>query len=74
MNKLPKIVQCPDVEGLIDLTPGRNYEVVSTDGVWNKFFGYYFEIFDDELDKRGCIEKKCAHLNKNNWIIIERES
>lgn len=57
-------------EGCKDyLTPFKEYEV---DGIWAESDderGFGIVIINDDGYKLGCLEKECAGLNGQDWII-----
>lgn len=59
----------------VDLTEGKEYEVI---GFWDELsrdeFGYGFNIIDDTGKERCCLERKCAHIRGDDWIIKEYEN
>ena len=51
------------------LTAGKEYPIVD---FWEKehsFYGFRFNITDDEGDIMKCLEKVCSHLNNKDWIL-----
>jgi hypothetical protein len=52
------------------ITKGKKYKVSG----WkysNTTIGHYFTITKDNGFVAYCLEKGCAHINDNNWKIIE---
>ena len=71
--KKPKKVQAP--EGCQSyLTAGKVYDVVSCDQSASEEYGYGFSILTDMGTKAHCIERKCAHLNGCDWIVVESQT
>ena len=72
-TRKPKTVIAP--KGCsINYTEGKEYEVI---GFWNEYvdkYGHCFNIIDDTGEERCCLERKCAHINRGNWIIKEYEN
>jgi len=55
------------------ITHGKEYEVT---GAWQKYrstIGHSFTILKDTGKVAKCTEKRCSHINFNNWIVTERE-
>jgi hypothetical protein len=52
------------------ITKGKKYKVSE----WEKSgrYGHSFNITKDNGFVAYCLEKECAHINDNNWKIIER--
>lgn len=69
----PKIVKAP--EGCESyLTPGKEYEIVKLlPNSYCEELGYGFLVRSDDGGLANCIEKLCAHLMGQDWIIVERE-
>lgn len=71
--KPPKVVVAP--EGCATyFTEGKEYNVIKIWDAWDEWHGYGFWIYDDNGNKRRCIEMNSAQLNFGNWIIKEREA
>tara|TARA_R110000868_G_C10699284_1_gene748989 strand:+ start:196 stop:423 length:228 start_codon:yes stop_codon:yes gene_type:complete len=54
-------------------TKGKEYNVKEIDSNISNRFGYGFLVVDDNGLEQYCLEKQCAHMANEDWIIKERE-
>lgn len=67
-TKPPKAVKCP--VDAIDLTKGKEYKVLNIMS-HTKMSGHFFTLKDDIGAKIYCKEKKCLHIQGQDWEIIK---
>lgn len=69
----PTKVQAPE-QCQSYLTAGKVYDVVRCDKSASEQYGYGFTILNDMGNKNHCLERKCAHLNYADWIVVQSKS
>jgi hypothetical protein len=52
------------------LTAGKKYKVLWTNDENSAFYGYGFNIIEDNGNEILCLERNCSHLNGGNWIKV----
>ena len=73
MQEKPLVVKAP--EGCKpNLTAGKEYKVIGYWANWDEELGYKFKIINDRGFESSCLERKCSHLNSQNWIVVKREN
>ena len=72
MKTPPKRVKAPSGCSQY-LTAGKEYEVVEIHFKKDEKHGSAFSILDDDGVRLYCLEFCCHFINRQDWIIIERE-
>jgi hypothetical protein len=55
------------------LTAGKKYQVINVDGIDSKDYGIGFNIKTDSGKISFCNQKKCRHINGQDWIILTKK-
>lgn len=72
MEKAPKKVKAPEGE-FTKIAANKEYEVIGSWGSEDDRYGHRIIIVSDTGIKMYCLEKRCAYIDEEDWIVTERE-